>query len=203
MSTKGLLIAFAGINGTGKRRQAALLCKWLEDQKFTALEMPDIPVYSDMIFKTISNDMGFDDSSEVFPKEVIHFSAAIDKVRVYTPYAEKVVQHGGIILMPEYSYCRMAYAMLEKVNQLDLLYEIYSWLPDADIVFYMDCPTEIAINRLKRKDVVKKELNYFNTFKECYESLTQFKRFVRIDASKSEVEVQNSIREYVKKHLNR
>ncbi|OHX40707.1 MULTISPECIES: dTMP kinase [Cytobacillus] len=201
MINKGILISFTGINGTGKRRQSALLCKWFEDKGFTALEMPKIPAFSDMVFDNISKDKGYQDSTELFPTDVVHFASAIDRVRIFTPYAQKMVEQGAVMIMPEYSYCRMALAKLDRVKNLKLLSEVYDWLPDADIIFYMDIPSELAIERLRKSNMVTKDSSYFENLKSCYMDLPKYKKFIKIDASKSEKEVQNTLRQHVMEYL--
>ncbi len=203
MLDKGILISFAGIDGAGKTTQAALLCKWFEDQGYNALDMPNIPVFSDTVFDTISSCKGYMDSQELFPKAVVHFAAAIDRVRVFTAYTEKMVEQGAVMIMPEYLYCRMAAAKLAQVQNLNLLSEIYGWLPESDIVFYMDLPSKLALEREAKRKFVEKDSYYLNKLKSCYEELPQYSNFIRIDASKSVQEVQNILRKHIEDYLNK
>lgn len=203
MVNKGLLISFTGINGTGKRRQSALLCKWFEDKGYTALEMPKIPVFSDIVFNNISKERNIHNPTELFPPDVVHFATAIDRVRIFTPYTQKMVEQGAVMIMPEYSYCRMAFAKLDKVKNLKLLSEIYNWIPDPDIVFYMDIPSEQAINRIKKSNFIKDDITHFENLKLIYKELPQFDSFIKIDASKSEQEVQSTIRQHVEEYLRK
>ncbi|MBM7616213.1 dTMP kinase [Alkaliphilus hydrothermalis] len=203
MSRKGVLIAIIGLDGAGKTTQAGLLCKWLEDAGNAAFDVPSIPSFADWIFDTISLRKGYKKAMDLFPPTIVDFAVAIDKVRSLSIYTEKMASQGAIIISQRYTYCKIATAMQCGVEHIDLLKEIYSWVPKPDLTFFMDLPVDIALDRVMKRGVDEETYEGLGGFKACYEALPEYKEFIQIDANRSVEEIQMDLRKHVQEYLDK
>jgi len=202
MLDRGLLISFAGLDGTGKTTHSALLCKWLEDKGYNALDMPNIPVFSNMVFNTIAKNKGYCDLNSLIPKDVIYFSEAIDRVKTYTIYIQKMIEQKAIIIMPSYYYNNIVIAMFNKLERIDLLLEIYDWLPKPDITFYMDVKPSFYKNNDKTLIYSPDEILYNEEIINYYMKLDDYNKFVKIDPTMKSDITQELIRNYIDEYIN-
>lgn len=201
MDKKGVVIAIIGIDGTGKTTQAELLRNWLEGQGNIVFDIPNVPAFADWVFDTISQRKGYSDAMELFPPTVVDFAVAIDKVRSFTLYTQKASEQGAIIVTQRYTYCKIASAIQSGVEHINLLKDIYSWVPKPDITFYMDMPVDMAVERIIKRGIDMETYSDLSNFKKCYESLDEYEEFIKIDASQSVEQVQECMRNHVVKFL--
>lgn len=202
MNKRGVLISIIGIDGGGKTTQASLLCKWLNELGKTAYDIHNIPAYADWVFDTIAQRKGYQNTMDLFSPTVVDFAVAIDKIRDFSIYTEKLADQNSIVISQRYTYCKIASAMQNNVQHIDLLTEIYGWVPKPDLVFYMDLPVEIGVQRVLDRGVDEESIEELSEFKNNYESLPDFKNFIIIDANRSIEEVQESLRMHVKEFLD-
>ncbi|OHX40708.1 MULTISPECIES: dTMP kinase [Cytobacillus] len=202
MNKKGILIAIIGIDGGGKTTQASLLCKWLKQNGKTVYDVHNIPAYADWIFDTIAQRKGYQNTMELFSPTIVDFAVAIDKIRDFSVYTEKLSEQNSIIISQRYTYCKVASAMQNNVQHIELLNEIYNWAPKPDMTFYMDLPVEVGVQRVLDRGVDEENVNDLSEFKKYYESLPDFKDFIIIDANRSVEQVQKSLRTHVKAFLD-
>lgn len=203
MKKKGILISIVGIDGSGKTTQSSLLCKWLKEQGNTVFDVHNLPSYADWVFDTIAKKKGYDDTMKLFSPTVVDFAVAIDKIRDFSIYTEKLSNQNTIVISQRYTYCKIASAMQNDVEHIDLLSEIYSWVPKPDLTFFMDLPIEVAVDRVLKRGVDVETYSGLYNFKKCYERLPEYKDFIQIDANRSVDYVQESLRDYVKEYLQR
>ncbi|WP_457554434.1 dTMP kinase [Candidatus Pyrohabitans sp.] len=198
-----LLIAFEGIDGSGKGTQSRLLARWLRDrghEVFLTREPTDGP-----IGKLLREALR---TSRFHPRtEALLFAA--DR----SEHLQEIMRHlhkGRVVITERYLYSSLAYQSASGL-ELEWLRAINSFAPEADLVLYLDVEPEVALRRIlspgtlravsgKKEHFERRE--FLEKVRRIYLELAEdSENFVVIPADASIGEVQAAVRRRVGRHL--
>lgn len=151
--TRGLLIAFEGIDGAGLSTQASITRKKLEDDfkfaedapmTFLTKEPTDGPVGGE-IREVLSKRLKVD-------PETLALMFAADR-RDHSEKLEEWIKNGKIALADRYYLSSLAYQGLE-VDDLEWLQTINSKCMKPDLTIFLDVSVDEAINRINQDRII-------------------------------------------------
>ena len=208
MTTRGLLIAIEGIDGSGKHTQAKLLEHSLQSRGYEVLAT-GFPQYEswfgNLVGKFLNGDFG--------PLETVdpHFSALLyagDRFEA-KPRIDSALNEGKIMLVDRYVASNLAHqvarASAEKRSEFlrwieHLEYSIYG-LPREDLILYLRVPPSQAQKLVARKaernytrkthDIQEKSLHHLEDAAEMYDMLSRSRPWATIQCFDAE---DNSLR---------
>ncbi|BDB98264.1 dTMP kinase [Saccharolobus caldissimus] len=200
---RGILIAFEGIDGSGKSSQASLLKDWIGLRRDVYLtEWNSSEWIHDIIKeakkKNILTPITF---------SLIHATDFSDR---YERYILPMFKSGFVVICDRYIYTAYVRDSVRGVS-LDWVKKLYSFAIKPDFTFYIRVSAETALNRLKkaRKTIKPQEagsdifpdldleedfLKYQSLITEAYDKISKENNFIEIDGNKNPREIQIEIR---------
>ena len=157
----GKLIVFEGTDGSGKATQARLLCRHLEEEGTPFREI-NFPRYGKpsaaMVQEYLDGNLGR------HPGDVNAFAASMffsmDRYASYKQDWGDFYESGGLIVADRYTTSNAVHQASkllksERKEYLDWLFELEYGklgLPKPDLVIYLDMPTEITEQMMRRRE---------------------------------------------------
>ncbi|BAK54617.1 dTMP kinase [Sulfurisphaera tokodaii] len=203
---KGVLIAFEGIDGSGKSSQATLLKDWIELKRDVYLtEWNSSDWIHDIIKEAKKKDL-----LTPLTFSLIHATDFSDR---YERYILPMLKSGFIVISDRYIYTAYARDSVRGVD-IDWVKKLYSFAIKPDITFYIRVSPDIALERIKKsKRKIKPQeagadifpglspeegfLKYQGLITEVYDKLVKDENFIVIDGTKTPKEIQIQIRKFV------
>ncbi len=145
MNKKGLFIAIEGIDGAGKTTVAKAVVDSLEKKYSYPVLLTSEPTKKKiglLLRQYLKNPHA--------KREVDALLFAADRVEHYFEEIEPFVNNGGIVISDRYVYSSYAYQSSQGLP-LEWLIEINKFAPPADLVFLLDVPIDIALERIKKE----------------------------------------------------
>ena len=157
----GKLIVFEGTDGSGKSTQFALMTKRLQAMNidFRTIEFPQ---YSEPSSALIRMYLGGEFGTR--PSDVNAYAAstfyAVDRYASYQKVWREYYQNGGLMLSDRYTTSNAVHQASKEPE--DKREDFFKWLyefehrhmelPVPDIVIYLDVPTELTGQMLRRRE---------------------------------------------------
>ncbi|MBP1358129.1 MAG: dTMP kinase [Sulfolobus sp.] len=203
---KGVLIAFEGIDGSGKSSQASLLKDWIEMRMDVYLtEWNSSDWIHDIIKEAKKKDL-----LTPLTFSLIHATDFSDR---YERYILPMLKTGFTVICDRYIYTAYARDTVRGVN-LEWVKKLYSFAIKPDVTFYIRVQPEVALERIKKaKRKIKPQeagadifpglspeegfLKYQGLIVEMYDKIAKDVGFVIIDGTKTPKEIQMEIRKVV------
>ena len=200
----GMLIAFEGIDGTGKSSQLKMLAGFLEEnghQVVTTFE-PTNSSYGLRIRELYKN------RSSCTPDEELALFLEDRRLHV-RELIEPERAAGKIVLTDRYYYSTAAYqgtATGEVGSDVKHIFALNSFAPQPELVILLTMEPELSIERIRQGR--GEELNDFEQFEQLRQVAERFALFddpciCRIDASRDMKQVQDAIRAVVEEKISR
>ena len=157
----GKLIVFEGTDGSGKTTQFTLLTKRLQAMGIDFRTM-DFPQYSEPSSALIRMYLGGEFGLK--PSDVNAYAAstfyAVDRFASYRKVWREYYQNGGLMLSNRYTTSNAVHQASKEPPEkreefFRWLYEFeyrYLELPKPDLVIYLDVPTELTGQMLRRRE---------------------------------------------------
>lgn len=178
----GKLIVFEGTDGSGKSTQFALLTKRLAAMQvdFRTIEFPQ---YSEPSSALIRMYLGGEFGTR--PSDVNAYAAstffAVDRYASYRKVWGEYYQNGGLVLSDRYTTSNAVHQASkmpenEREDFFRWLYELeyrHMELPKPDVVIYLDVPTELTGQNLRRRE------HDTNTVADIHEQNMEYLRLCR------------------------
>ena len=199
------LIVIEGLDGSGKSTQINRLHEYLgaRGHRCRVLHFPRTgsPVYGDLIARFLRGELG--DISEVNPYLVALIYAG-DRLD-FKPTLENWLNAGDTVLLDRYVYSNIAYQCAKIADKeknkalrewiLHLEFE-YHQLPKPDLNIFLDVPFSFTRQKLTdnregderqylhgKKDIHEADLDFQESVRESYLSMSGMDGFVKIDCS--------------------
>ena len=157
----GKLIVFEGTDGSGKATQAKLLCETLADRGLSYREI-DFPRYGSpfaepanlYLHGALGNKPG---DVNAYAASVLY---AVDRFASYQEDWGRFYEAGGIVVANRYTTSNAVHQASklpadERREFLDWLFDLEyhrMGLPEPDLVLYLDLPTEVSEQMLRRRE---------------------------------------------------
>ena len=211
MGSRGLLIAFEGIDGSGLTTHSKLLVRRLREEGYKVGYSKE-PTWGPV--GVLIRELLLQPSVD---HEVLALLYAADRLwhlRAYSCLGAgllKALEEGYIVVLDRYKYSSMAYQSLGA--PVEWIEAINSRAPEADIIVYLDVPPEVALNRVQARRITYyyETLERLRKVKEAFETILEGAeargvRVVRIKGVENGVErsieeVGREVYGEVKKHI--
>ena len=182
MQDKPKIIAFSGIDGSGKSTQLNLIYQEL---------ITKYNVYISKINYMPLNNM----NKNIIKDLLIEFKSGIEILKQAMALYNKNFDY---ILCDRYIMCYLAYAYIYGIEPIDLIRKMLFFIKNPDLTLYFNVDVEIALKRIKerRTDFAKHE-NYDSLVraKKGYEKLYRCSGNLEIiDANKSVEEINADVK---------
>jgi len=196
---KGLLIAFEGIDGTGKSTQLELLAEYLRTKGhdvITTREPTDGPY--GMKIRALYTDRG----SHSLEEELNLFVE--DRRQHVRDLIEPALEQGKIVLTDRYYFSTAAYQGAAGSDP-EAIFAANSFAPEPDLVLILEMDPEKSVARIR--DLRGEVLNDFEQLDQLRRVAALFTSFphlciTRIDADRPLDQVQDDIRHVVRNLLD-
>jgi len=196
---KGKFIVFEGIDGAGLTTQSKLLEEYLKGKKYDVVltKEPTNNLIGGLIRAALKKEWSTSNRT-------LQLLFSADRAHHLEKEIFPALESGKIVISDRYFISTIAYGMVEL--EKDWLKELNSRFILPDIIFIIDVPAEVAIERIKssrfgfelfeERERLEKIRNNFIELSKEYENC-----FV-IDGSKSIEDVHNEIVKITKEKLN-
>jgi dTMP kinase len=211
LSSKGVLVAFEGIDGSGLTTHSRLLVYKLREAGYRVGYSKE-PTWSPI--GALIRELLLQPTVD---HEILALLYAADRLwhlRVHSCLGVgllKALEEGYIVVLDRYKYSSMAYQSLGA--PVEWIEAINSRALEADIIVYLDVPPEVALNRVKARRITYyyETLERLRKVKEAFETIlgraeARGVRVVRIKGVENGVErsieeVGREVYGEVKKHI--
>jgi dTMP kinase len=176
----GLLIAFEGLDQSGKQTQAERLKAAVEARGRTAVLL-DFPAYETRIGKEIQDALH---GAREYGPDVMQLLYVANRYEK-KPQMEKMLADGTIIICDRYLASSVAYG---EAHGLDAgwLREIQRYLPPPDLTILLDIAPETAAGRkTTNRDKYERDLALLSRVRESYRRQGQAADWLRLDGERA------------------
>lgn len=188
---RGILVAFEGIDGTGKTTQIALLARHLKEKNIEVVQTrePTDGTYGRKIRALYTC------RHTVTPEEELELFIA-DRREHVRELILPALERGAVVLTDRYYYSTAAYQGADGADP-DSILRRNSFAPEPDLVILLTMDVEESMRRIREGR--GESLNDFEQKEQLEKTASLFARFsdeciVRIDAHRGVNEVQQEIR---------
>ena len=175
---KAKIIAFCGIDGSGKSTQLKLTKDYLsKDAKVMVAKLEYSPL----------NKMG---DNKFFDLALKGYSG-LKIISYYYNLQHKDAFEYDYILCDRHLLCYLSYAYAYNIPHLNIVRDLLFMVDDPDMTFYFDVPVEVALDRISKRSFRDRNENIdtLTKAKEGYEyTMGLFDNVYRIDNTLSEEE---------------
>jgi len=179
MNAPGLLIAFEGLDQSGKQTQAERLKAAVENRQRTCVLL-DFPSYETHIGREIDEGLhgGRDYGPDVM--QLLYVANRYEK----KPAIEKMLAAGTVVVCDRYLASSIAYG---EAHGLDAawLREIQRYLPPPDLTILLDIAPETAAGRkTANRDKYERDLALLSRVRESYRRQAESSGWLRLDGER-------------------
>ena len=180
MTPKGLLIAFEGLDQSGKQTQAERLKAAVEQRGRTCVLL-DFPSYQTYIGHEIDEALhgGRDYGPDVM--QLLYVANRYEK----KPLIERMLADGTVIVCDRYLASSVAYGEAHGLDAAWLL-EIQRYLPQPDLTILLDITPETAAGRkTSNRDKYERDLALLSRVRDSYLRQAETGGWVRLDGERA------------------
>ncbi len=145
---KGCIICFEGIDGAGKRTQAALLAKKLRADGLKA-KVYSYPDYDSEYGKVIEKYL----HGRISLGRTEHFLLFLIDIMKDREAMKKEIENGTVLIMDRYFYTALAYICPSGLaySRAKGFVEMFNFIPPSGVM-YLDIPTALTAAMKERKE---------------------------------------------------
>lgn len=175
---KGMILAFEGLDGSGKETQTKLLEKRLRDDGVKVLRI-DFPNYQSKYSLFVKEYLNGKFDKNINPYVISSFFA-LDRLGLYETKMRTYLNEGYVIICDRYVYSNLIYQGC-KFDNLEEREKFFEWvldfeynmcsLPKEEVTFFMDVPIKISLEIIKsrgEKDIYEKDKEFLiKSYENC------------------------------------
>ena len=176
----GILIAFEGLDQSGKQTQAERLKAEL-GQRGRAAVLLDFPSYATHIGKEIDEGLhgGRDYAADVM--QLLYVANRYEK----KPYIETLLGSGTVVICDRYLASSIAYGEAQGLDG-EWLRQMQRYLPQPDLTILLDIAPETAAGRkTTNRDKYERDLALLSRVRESYRRQAQATDWLRLDGERA------------------
>jgi dTMP kinase len=176
---KGLLIAFEGLDQSGKQTQAERLKAAVEARGRTAVLL-DFPSYETPIGKEIGAGLQGQRDYSPDTMQLLYVANRYER----KPQIEKLLSEGAVVICDRYLASSIAYG---EAHGLDgaWLRDAQKYLPPPDLTILLDIAPETAAGRkTTNRDKYERDLALLSRVRESYRRQAQAPGWLRLDGER-------------------
>lgn len=192
---KGMLIAFDGIDGSGKTTNSNLLGAFLKDQGWEVVhskEPTDGPWGTKLRNSGSTGRLSLDEELQLFMK---------DRLEHVQEVINPSLSLGKAVILDRYYFSTMAYQGARGLDPVSIREQNEAFAPIPDHLFVLDLDVDLALGRIGARGDVANEFERRENLEACRDIFLSLKDepFVHvIDTSGSLEEVQEKIRSCIR-----
>jgi dTMP kinase len=193
---QGLLIAFEGLDQSGKQTQAEALERTLSAAG-RQCELLSFPDYSTPIGAEIHRALH---GERDYPPDVLQLLYVANR-HERKPGIDTWLAEGRIILCDRYVASSIAYGEAQGLDPVWLA-EIQRFLPAASLTILLDIPPEVAVVRKSQgRDRFERDTGLLTRVRDSYRMQSAADNWVRIPGDRQKDDVSGAVREAVESKL--
>ena len=180
MTPKGLLIAFEGLDQSGKQTQAERLKAQLEARGRTAVLL-DFPAYETRIGREIHDALHGEREYRPDVMQLLYVANRYEK----KPLIEQMLAEGTVIICDRYLASSIAYGEAQGLDGV-WLREIQRYLPPPDLTILLDIAPETAAGRkTANRDKYERDLALLSRVRASYRRQAEGDGWLRLDGERA------------------
>ena len=173
----GLLVAFEGLDQSGKQTQAELLRERLISNSRT-VQLLSFPDYQTMIGAEISRALR---GEREYTADVMQLLYVANRYE-WKSEITRATAAGVVVVCDLYLASSIAYGEAQGLDP-EWLSDIQKYLPEPDITFLLDIPPEISAKRkIADRDRYERDLSLLSRVRDSYQRQAVGANWVRLDA---------------------
>lgn len=184
-----MLIAFEGLDQSGKETQARLLAEALRAEG-TRVECQSFPDYTTAIGREIQAALH---GEREFGPDVLQLLYVANRYE-RKPLIVDWLAAGAVVICDRYTASSVAYGESQGLDAAWLT-DVQRHLPPADLTFVLDIAPETAVRRkAANRDRFERDLALLARVRESYRRQARARSWVLIDGERSKEQIQEEIR---------
>jgi dTMP kinase len=179
-SSRGLLVAFEGLDQSGKQTQAERLKAQVEARGRTAMLL-DFPAYETHIGREIHDALHGEREYGPDVLQLLYVANRYEK----KPLIQQMLAAGTVIICDRYLASSIAYGEAQGVDGA-WLREIQRYLPPPDLTILLDIAPETAAGRkTANRDKFERDLALLSRVRESYRRQAEGGGWLRVDGART------------------
>jgi dTMP kinase len=181
----GLLIAFEGLDQSGKQTQAELLRDRLVTDAQRLVRLLSFPAYQTPIGAEIERAL---QGTRDYPADVMQLLYVANRYEL-KPDLARDRERGTIVICDRYVGSSVAYGAAQGLDAA-WLHDVQRYLPPADLTCLLDIPPEVSVRRKSEaRDRYERDLTLLGRVRDVYLGLARDSGWLVLDASRDRSEV--------------
>jgi dTMP kinase len=178
--SRGLLVAFEGLDQSGKQTQAERLKAQVETRGWKSILL-DFPAYETHIGSEIRDALHGTRDYGPDVMQLLYVANRYEK----KPLIERTLAAGGVIICDRYLASSIAYGEAHGLDG-EWLREIQRYLPPPDLTILLDIAPETAAGRkTANRDKYERDLALLSRVRESYRRQAESPRWLRLDGERA------------------
>lgn len=178
ISKRATLIAFEGIDGSGKTTAAHLLTERLTAhgvRNHLQLNRGLGPVRQAL--DALAHEDGYRDRFDRFGADETQFMAALLKWRELLDLVPRLEQEDCVVVIDRYVYTQLALASVHGTANAAVLRRLFGVFPAPDLVLFVDVEPQVAAERARTRGHGVNTLDFLSRLQAGYRSLPEWEHF--------------------------